>query len=138
MHCAFVTLAAAALVGGCASAGMQTGSTNSNPYPADYRKLAQDYVRSTFKDPYSIRDAQIAPPKLAMGPSLLPSSGFVTPWLICVKANAKNSFGAYAGPSPTVLLVYNNRVENSFENSSWSWVCADVKYEPFPEIMQTS
>ena len=114
---------------------MQAGPSAENPYPSEYRKLAQQYVMDTFKDPYSIRDARIAAPKLAMGPVLLPRAGFVTPWYVCVRANAKNSFGAYAGASPTVLLVYNNKVENSWEGGQSAWVCDDVKYEPFPEIV---
>jgi hypothetical protein len=132
------TILLCSFLAACASSGIETGSTTTNSYPTDYRRLAKDYVLANFKDPYSIRDAQIAPPKLAAGPVLLPSFSLVTPWVVCVRANAKNSFGAYAGASPTVLLIYNNRVETSHENNAWVITCADVKYEPFPEVMQAA
>ena len=66
-------LAAIVLAGCSGSTDGATGSIgpSAGPYPAEYRKIAQEYVRSTFKDPYTIRDAYIAPPKLALGPSLL-------------------------------------------------------------------
>jgi len=91
-------------------------------------------VKSTFFDPYSIRDAEIAPPKRALGPSLN-EDGFTTPWVVCVKANAKNRMGAYTGRKVTALAVSGGKVVNSWGETEYSqMVCGDVVYEPFPEI----
>jgi hypothetical protein len=131
-----IFLAATLLLAGCASIDSETKAGNA--YPANYREIVRDYVLSHFRDPYSIRDPFIAPPKLAMGPMLLPTAGMVTPWFVCVRANAKNAFGAYAGATPTVLAVYAGRVDNAFEGPAWASECSDAKYEPFPEIAPKS
>ena len=62
----------------------------------------------------------------------------MTSWFVCVRANAKNAFGAYAGAAPIVLAVYGGRVENAFEGPAWASQCGDAKYEPFPEIAPKS
>ncbi len=92
--------------------------------------MARTYLRSTLFDPYSVRDAQIASPKLK-GSFVLtdPSEG----WTICVRANAKNRMGAYTGMQETVLLVRGDRVVSS-TNGPAPYYCGDAQYEPFPEL----
>lgn len=131
-------IAATALLGACAGgySNIQTSSAPSAAPPGEWRAMTLAHLRRSLKDPYSVRDAEIAAPYLAAGPSLMPS-GFGTPWIVCVSANSKNTFGAYAGKSPIVVLIYEGKVETSHENGAWAIACNDVKYEPFPELMQT-
>ncbi|WP_025036107.1 hypothetical protein [Bradyrhizobium sp. DOA9] len=134
----WVLLATCALaLAGCQTSGEATPSANAataGAPPANYRQLAADYVKSSFKDPYSIRDAEIAPPKPGTGPSLN-SDGFTTPWVVCLRANAKNSMGAYTGRKVTALALSNEKVVNAWDETQYSrMVCEGVAYTPFPEI----
>lgn len=135
----FLLGACAIALAGCQTDGGTTASVASTtadagPPPANYRKIAADYVKATFKDPYSIRDAEIAAPKPGSGPSLN-ADGFKTPWVVCMRANAKNSMGAYTGRKISALAVSDNRVTNAWDETQYSrTVCEGVAYEPFPEI----
>lgn len=127
-----------ASLSGCASgsgAQIETGSANAKP--AAWRQLAQEHVRRTFKDPYSIRDGEIAEPYLSPGPVLMPG-GFGVPWIVCVRANAKNAYSAYEGASPVAILIHNGKVQTSHENPGWQIACEGLKYAPFPEINGTA
>lgn len=132
------------LLGACAIAlaGCQTdgatsvaaASADAGPPPANYRQIATAYVKSSFKDPYTIRDAEIAAPVPGRGPSLN-ADGFKTPWVVCVKANAKNAMGAYTGRKVTALAVSGERVVNSWDELQYSQMACDgAVYQPFPEI----
>lgn len=131
----FVVFAALFLVG-CQTATQNTTTAQgpSSSPPANYRQLAIDHVKKTFFDPYSIRDAEISAPKLAAGPSLN-SNGFNTPWVVCIRANAKNRMGAYTGRKVTAIALSDSGVVNSWDEMQYSQtVCGDVSYERFPEI----
>jgi len=116
-------------------AGCQTAaeSVPSVP-PANYRHFVAAHMRTSLFDPYSVRDAEIAAPKRALGPSLN-ADGFNTPWVVCVRANAKNRFGAYTGRSVSAYAVSAAGVVNSWDEARYSQiVCAGADYGPFPEI----
>lgn len=67
------------------------------PYPANYKALVAGAIRSTFFDPYSVRDAVISKPVEAKANQ--------TGWMVCVAANAKNAYGAYTGRQVTVYVI---------------------------------
>jgi len=129
--------ACAVALAGCQSDGSTATAAATNeagPPPANYRQIAASYVKTSFKDPYTIRDAEIAEPRPGRGPSLN-ADGFKTPWVICVKANAKNSMGAYTGRKTTALAVSNGAVVNTWDEDHYSgMVCEGAVYQPFPEI----
>lgn len=118
-----------------------TGSLggDAGPAPENYRQIVRDYVRQTFKDPYSIRDAEIATP-ITNGPVLVPPMGPVAMvWVVCVRANAKNAFGAYTGLQQVAVVIHKGRAVNSWDEQHYSGhVCSGATYQPFPEIMTTS
>lgn len=122
---------------GCQTAASDTTpaqSASSSGPPQNYRQFAIDHVKKTFFDPYSIRDAEISAPKLAAGPSLN-SNGFNTPWVVCIRANAKNRMGAYTGRKVTAIALSDSGVVNSWDETQYSQtVCGDASYERFPEI----
>lgn len=123
----------AAVVSACA--GQAPSSTADIP-PANHRNIIAAGIRDAFVDPYSIRDAEIAPPKRAVGPSLN-TDGFTTPWIVCVRANAKNRMGGYTGRQVVAFAVNGGKVVNSWDEKHYSGaVCDGVAYEPFPEIEQ--
>lgn len=127
-------LAACALaLAGCQTDGAAVAA-QAGPAPANYRQLAAEHVRTSFKDPYTIRDAEIAAPKPGSGPSLN-ADGFKTPWVICMRANAKNALGAYTGRKVTAIAVSDARVVNAWDDvQAAGYICQGVAYEPFPEI----
>jgi hypothetical protein len=122
---------------GCA--GGREGTTGSisgsqlGPAPDNYRKIVSDYVRANFKDPYSIRDAQIAAPVPSWGPVLVPGA-FTPVWVVCLRANAKNSFGACTGVRDTAVLIHNGQSVSTWVDGNAQLACRSAKYESFPEI----
>ncbi len=133
----FAMAACAMVLAGCQTdgAGQSPASASAGPPPANFRQLAVEHVKTTFKDPYTIRDAEIATaPKRAMGPSLN-SDGFTTPWVICIRANAKNAMGAYTGRKFTAIAMNSEKVVNAWEApEATGYLCSGEAYQPFPEI----
>ena len=140
------TLALSVALSGCApTVDVTTGAIGdygAGPLPADYRKIVKEHVRNSFYDPYSIRDAQIAAPKMSSAPVLIPNSlgiggTFTHVWVVCLRANAKNRMGAYIGMTPTAVFITNNKVANTVggaESGAAHMWCDGSAYEPFPEV----
>lgn len=89
---------------GCAST---PEAADAGPFPVKYREMAKDYLRKTLVDPYSVRDAEIAEPEVKSSFYLVDPA---PAWMICVRYNAKNRLGGYAGFTENVLLVRGDRV----------------------------
>lgn len=97
----------------------------------DYHKRAiLKYVRNHFKDPYSIRDAEISHYGIQAEHSTRERT------IVCVQLNAKNGFGGYVGRS-TVQFEFGGRgVRSATEDHPQ---CTEMngdglKYGPFPEL----
>lgn len=89
--------------------------------PQNYRELVASSLRPTLKDPYSLRDAQISEPTTL--PLLLGTQA------VCVRFNAKNSYGAYTGLQ-TAAFVFSSGSARQVVAAG----CSDVPYSPFPEL----
>jgi len=89
------------------------------------------YIRQNFYDPYSIRDAAIAPPVLMPG-WMIPDVGKA--WTVCIMANAKNRMGAYTGRHPTVFRFKSGEIIDSSREGGADYYCEKQPYEPFAEI----
>jgi hypothetical protein len=126
-------LAAAVPLAGCVS----DGKTFDERYqqviaaPPNYRALILAHLKNTLKDPYSVRSAEIsdASPKFV---GLL--NGGNRP-AVCVKMNAKNSFGAYIGIQTHAYFFLNNEIAGAIDNAIG---CNEAKFAPFTEIMSVS
>lgn len=122
-----------------AIAGCSASSADIGPAPTNYRQIAKDYVKASFFDPYSVRDAEIAPPKPMDSPAFIPTSigiggTFESAWVICMRANAKNRMGGYVGLRETAIVVKADRVIHAYdEPMATSYICDGARYEPFPE-----
>jgi hypothetical protein len=109
---------------------------NQRPASVDERAAIAANIKTSFFDPYSIRDAQISSAVVSTG---IDSS--TTP-MICVDANAKNRVGAYAGRQTTVYYFAPEgrigRVANSSNDVFVEAFCKDnrLRYTPFSEIEQ--
>jgi hypothetical protein len=118
---------------GCASTSQPGADTG--PYPARYRELAKDYLRRALVDPYSVRDAEIAEPIVKASFYLIDPS---PAWTICVRYNARNRMGAYAGMTEDALLVRGDKVTISLNElttpTRTAGICSDAKWAPFKEL----
>lgn len=129
------TAASATAISLCGCAAPSPQSTT-EPFPAEYRQMTREYLRRTLLDPYSIRDAEIATPEVRHSFYLIdPSPG----WTICVRYNAKNRMGAYAGLTENALLVRGGRISISLNEITTPTreapgICGEAKYGPFPEM----
>lgn len=100
-------------VSGCA------GGDIGAPVPDSYRDIVSSMLRSSLKDPYSVRDAQISAPSPLVGGA----QG------VCVRFNAKNSYGAYTGIDTKAFVFRGGK---AIEVMTFS--CAGLSYSPFPEM----
>ena len=123
----------AAGLAGCVSTAQPGAETG--PYPARYREMAKEYLRKSLFDPYSVRDAEIAEPTVKSSFYLIDP----TPaWTICVRYNAKNRMGAYAGMTENALLVRGDQVTISLNEltapTRTAGICRDAKWATFQEL----
>ena len=89
----------------------QAAKADYGAYPKDAKAIVLAYIKSTYKDPYSIQDLQVGTPQrqFIQAPPLL-GGGTTYGYLIAFSVNAKNSFGAYTGVQNHRLLVRNEQV----------------------------
>ncbi|RAH99402.1 hypothetical protein DLJ53_23025 [Acuticoccus sediminis] len=88
------------------------------------------YVRNEFRDPYSIRDAEIS----AYGMQAESSTRERT--IVCVQLNAKNGYGGYAGRQIVQFELGPRSVRSASEDHAQ---CTEMNgrglsYQPFPEL----
>jgi hypothetical protein len=110
-------------IGILALAGCATDIADTpNPFPANYHQLVKEYLGETVKD------AKIAPPKLATGPSILGDGGFVMPWVVCVRSGGK----------VTALQIFGGQVRGAWyglqdgmggQLDAGAAACSGAKYE---------
>jgi hypothetical protein len=99
----------------------------SQPASADERRIIVSYVRDTFKDPYSIRDAEIS-----YFFDNAPRGGRAG----CISLNAKNSFGAYIGKQFVSIVIDNGKVIRSVQDAPGCHTVGSrgIKWQKFPEL----
>ena len=88
------------------------------------------YVRNNFKDPYSIRDAEVS----FYGMQAEHSTKERT--IVCVQLNARNGFGGYMGRRIGQFELGARSVRSATEDHPQ---CTEMngsglRYEPFPEL----
>jgi hypothetical protein len=119
-----------ALLGGCAApeeriTGPETkGGASVNLVPNNYRAEIIAYQRSYLNDPTGIRSATISQPALR-------SVGSTERYVVCVRFNAKNPNGAYAGVRDHLAIFLAGKLDQMGPSREQ---CKDAVYEPFPEL----
>jgi hypothetical protein len=115
-------------LGGCASGdsvGAETaGGASVNLVPVNYRAEIIAYQRSYLNDPSGIKGAAIAQPALR-------NVGVGERYVVCVRFNAKNPNGAYAGMRDHVAVFLAGKLDQMGVTRE---LCKDAAYEPFPEL----
>lgn len=108
-------------------AGCLTGKTAEEagmPLP-DYKGQILANKNRLWKDADSIKNASIAIPRR--------STGVLPMWHVCVRANAKNSFGGYTGEKVMLIGIFDDNRPPEVVFAEAPGYC-DFAFEPFPEL----
>ena len=119
------------VLGACAHNAPSAEAVNSelNTPPTDYRSEIIGAMHAYLNDPTGIRDAGIAEPALK-------TIGNSTPYVVCVRLNAKKRGGGYAGVKDMAAVFMVGRFDHFVEKAQEP--CAGATYAPFPELQKLS
>lgn len=77
------------------------------PYPTNYQEIAMKWLQTKLIDPASARIEWEGEPATA---DLGSKGQHLYGWLVKVKVNSRNQFGAYTGKQTHTLLIRNGEV----------------------------
>jgi len=117
-----IALAALAMLSSCA----QYNPEAAGQPPADHKAAVANYIKTTFFDPYSLRDVAISAPVPGI---MFYQSGYV----VCFQANAKNRMGGYTGVKRTAVLLRNDTVI-SYLNGDARCFTPEFAMQAWPEM----
>ena len=95
-----------------------------NPPPVNYKPEILAMLRVYLNDPTQIRDAGISEPMLQAVDSR-------NRYVVCVRLNARNSDGQYAGPKEYAAVFLAGRLDQMIAAKPEQ--CGTAEYQPFPE-----
>lgn len=124
--CLFVPVLAV-LLAAC-SAGDYLGKpkdVDPNIFPADYKKEILNTLTPLLDDPNNVRDALIS------DPALVPV-GKDQRYAVCVRANARNAAGQYAGPKDRIAYFFGGHLNQLVAATPEQ--CSKAAYKPFAEL----
>jgi hypothetical protein len=105
---------------------------SSNVPPANYKADIVAFMRTYLNDPTNVRNAGVSAPALRTLPGD-PGERFIS----CVRYNAKNSNGVYAGNKTGVVVYGSGKLDRFIDTQKTAHaVCENVGLEPFPELQQ--
>jgi hypothetical protein len=103
-----------------------------NAFPANYKPELLAYMHVYLNDPTNVRDAAASEP-------LLKQVGSRERYIVCLRFNAKQSSGQYAGVKTGLALFRNGRFDQFTEQKKEiGEACDKVDYQPFPELEKLS
>ena len=94
--------------------------------PMDHKATVAAYIKSSFFDPYSLRDVSISDAERGV---LFYQSGY----LVCVECNGKNRMGGYIGLQRTSMLIRDDKVVLTANNDRFCYR-PELTYHPWPEM----
>jgi hypothetical protein len=128
-------LIAAALValGGCASdlgpspAELAARWEAQNVFPQTYKQDLLAFLRTYLNDPTHVRNAAVSPPlRKTVGPA--------ERYVACVRYNARDTVGKYAGAKDGAAIYVSGKLDKFLDGKQAQPYCHDVAYAPFPEL----
>jgi hypothetical protein len=103
--------------------GCNTTSESETVSPPDAKAAILAHKNRLWKDADSIKGASITAPYRFMG----------SVWHVCVRANARNSFGGYAGEKENLIGLHDDgRAPEALYGDAP--VCESKPHTPFPEL----
>ena len=127
---AALALTACSTSGEPTQAEMKAKWEEGNVAPTNYKADMLTFLRSYLNEPSNVRGAAISPParKTALGD---PGERYIA----CVRFNARNSSGQYAGVKTGAAVYFGGKLERFLDTPRDARVlCTDVAFEPFPEL----
>jgi hypothetical protein len=129
----FLLLLALLAVSGCSSdLGSSQGELRAqreamNVYPQNYKQDLLAFLRTYLNDPSRIRAAGVSQPQLkTIGPGRR--------YVACVRYNARNSDGKYAGSTDGAAVYVSGKLDSFLDGKQAQPYCKDAAYAPFPEL----
>ncbi len=123
---AWLALLAGLAVLALGSCGTKTEApVDPNMMPASYKSDILSSLQNTLDDPTGIRDAYIAEPALK-------PSGTEQRYIVCLRYNAKNADGSYAGVRERAAYFYAGRLTTIADATKEQ--CGSAPYQHFPEL----
>jgi hypothetical protein len=146
---------AAAALTDCAGHGRPSSDEHLNVYPANYKSELLGFLHSYINDPTQIRDAAIADPVVRpvnlaaqergggprdrgggsaeRGADLFnPGGGAKERYVVCVRYNAKDRDGRYAGIRQGMAVYAGGRFDRFLDHARGA--CEQAEFKPFPEL----
>jgi hypothetical protein len=125
----FAVAVAAALAGCGTDSVREMREERASIFPGNYRAELIAFMRTYLNDPSNVRDAYIADPtRMQVGPR--------NQYVVCVRYNAKNSEGRYAGSKDGMALFDGGRFDRMVDQFNARVInqCAEADYKRFPEL----
>ena len=122
----------ALLLGACAGHSLSDGGSGGDggihAFPDNYKADILAAMHAYVNDPTGIRDASISAPAIKD----VPGSG--SRYIVCLRFNAKQSNGAYAGEQQIAAMFLAGRFDDFLDPMTSHAPCAGAAYAPFPEL----
>jgi hypothetical protein len=99
-----------------------------NVFPASYKNDLLAFLRTYLNNPEHIRAAAVSPPALKMvGPG--------ERYIACVRYNARDNEGHYAGPKDGAAVYVSGKLDHFVDQPrAVKELCKDAALAPFPEL----
>ena len=114
-----------------------------NVYPAGYKSDLMAFLRTYLNDPTRVRGAAVSQPqRKTIGPG--------ERYVVCVRYNARNTEGRYAGPKEGLATFVSGKLDRFFDVTKGRpdrtidapaevrEFCKDALFAPFPELEKLS
>jgi len=129
----FLLLLALLAVGGCSSdlgpsqAELRAQWEAQNVFPQTYKRDLLAFLRTYLNDPSHIRAAGVSQPQLkTVGPG--------ERYVACVRYNARQSDGRYAGSKAGAAVYVAGKLDRFLDGKQAQPYCKDATYASFPEL----
>jgi len=100
-----------------------------NVMPQNYKQDLLAFLRTYLNDPSHVRDAAVSQPVLkTVGPGQR--------YIACVRYNARNSDGKYAGEKTGAAIYVSGKLDQFLDGPRTKELCTDAVYAPFPELQK--
>jgi hypothetical protein len=129
----FLLLLALLAVGGCSSdlgpsqAELRAQWEAQNVFPQAYKQDLLAFLRTYLNDPSHIRAAGVSQPQLkTVGPGQR--------YVACVRYNARQSDGKYAGAKEGAAVYVAGKLDRFLDGKQAQPYCKDASYASFPKL----
>jgi hypothetical protein len=132
----WLALLGALILAGCATdlgptpAELKARWDAQNVFPASYKNDLLAFLRTYLNNPEHVRAAAVSPPALKkVGPG--------ERYIACVRYNARDIGGHYAGPKEGFAVYVSGKLDQFVDQpQTVKELCKDAALAPFPELQR--